>query len=283
MAKIQPISLERMNNGAHFQFVSLIREGAEADETVKEKAASKLNAFAAAVENEDECMIITRKSFATDHIVVWDGACCSVYGIYKRAVMGYLDYPVKEIADSAKVLNQHLIDYAIETQMQLDRKTALFTNLIHDLTTTYTEQVEALSFTSFVTHMQEANENVKKYMKERLLERKEKESGAMKAAKTKTSNAYRDFVEYINALSVISTEGEYDDFVSYANTVIKHYKQEVLGVNPSTDEDPDGDEPEDDRPVIPDEGETDEPEGPEEETDEEDKGDEEEEDRPPIE
>lgn len=62
MKQIEDISLPRMNNGAHFTFVSNILARAEADTAVKEKAANLVTALHDALAVEDEALKISQKA-----------------------------------------------------------------------------------------------------------------------------------------------------------------------------------------------------------------------------
>ena len=72
MKEISTISLERMNNGAHFLYVSNILVRAEADPKVKTKAAAQVAALKAAVAQEGEDLKISQKSLLTDDIAKAD-------------------------------------------------------------------------------------------------------------------------------------------------------------------------------------------------------------------
>ena len=88
MKEIYDINIQRMNNGAHFTFVSNILARAEADTTVKGKASELVSNFKAAVE-------------------------------------AFLAMPIADMAQAAKVLAQHIKDYKINTAGQLDKETGL--------------------------------------------------------------------------------------------------------------------------------------------------------------
>lgn len=72
MKEINDINIQRMNNGAHFTFVSNILTRAEADTTVKAKASELVSNFKAAVAAEDEALKISQKSLLTDDIAKAD-------------------------------------------------------------------------------------------------------------------------------------------------------------------------------------------------------------------
>ena len=58
MKEIYDINIQRMNNGAHFTFVSNILARAEADTAVKGKASEFVSNFKVAVAAEDEALKI---------------------------------------------------------------------------------------------------------------------------------------------------------------------------------------------------------------------------------
>ena len=53
MSEITTLSLERLNNGAHFLFISNVLARAEADANVKSKLCAQIVSLKAAMEQED--------------------------------------------------------------------------------------------------------------------------------------------------------------------------------------------------------------------------------------
>ena len=226
---ISSISLERMNNGAHFMYVSYVLTRAEANETVADKAAVYLNAFKTAVEKEDEVLRLSQKNLLSDSIAEADAERDSVYLSYKNAVKVFLKLPMEEMAGAAKVLNQNLKDYAIDPKMQLDKESGLLKNLITDLEGKYKAEVEILSLTSIVARLKEANEKVVALMLQRDTESSTKIVGALKAARVVTDEAYRLFVRMVNSLAMVEGDTEYASFIDEMNAQILRYRREVLG------------------------------------------------------
>lgn len=229
MKEIGTINLHRMNNGAHFLYVSNVLTRAEADTKVSEKAAAQVSALKTAVTQEDRDLKLSRKSLLTDDIAQADHDRDQLYIGYKQAVKGFLNLPVENLAQAAKVLNQHIIDYAIDPQEQLDKETGMLVNFLADLEGKYAEQVSALSLTPFVTALKEANERVRTFTADRTEERMTQTVGALKASRKASDEAYRALVKWVNALALIEGETEYADFIDYVNTEITHYKREVIG------------------------------------------------------
>lgn len=241
MKEINPISLERMNNGAHFLYVSNILARAEADTKVNTKASAQVAALKAAVAQEDEDLKISQKSLLTDDIAKADAERDALYSGYKKAVAGFLNLPVEAMAQAAKVLNQHLKDYGILPQMQLDRETGLLINLITDLEGKYKTEVETLSLTPFVTNLKAANERVRTLTTSRTDEKMGVTVGALKTSRKASDDAYRMLVKMVNALAFVEGETDYVPFIDYVNAEIVHYKREVLGVKAAAANTTDGD------------------------------------------
>lgn len=234
MKEIQDISLPRMNNGAHFTFVSNILARAEADSKVKAKAAELVTALKEAVAAEDEALKISQKSLLTDEIAKADSDRDALYAGYKKAVEGFQAMPIADMAKAAKELAQHIKDYRISTTDQLDKETGLLVNFIADLETKFATQVATLSLTAFVTNLKEANERVRTLTLQRTEDRMTQPVGAMKAARAASDEAYRQLVKMVNALALVFGEADFADFIDYVNTEIVHFKREVLNQKAST-------------------------------------------------
>lgn len=228
MKEIYDINIQRMNNGAHFTFVSNILARAEADTAVKGKASELVSNFKVAVAAEDEALKISQKSLLTDDIAKADIDRDALYAGYKKAVEAFLAMPIADMAQAAKVLAQHIKDYKINTAGQLDKETGLLVNFITDLEDNYSAQVAKLGLTAFVTNLKEANERVRMLTLQRTNEKMGVTVGALKAARTASDDAYRALVKMVNALALVYGEKDYTAFIDYANTEITHYKREVL-------------------------------------------------------
>ena len=227
--EILDINIQRMNNGAHFTFVSNILARAEADTAVKEKASELVSNFKTAVSTEDEALKISQKSLLTDDITKADSDRDALYAGYKKAVEGFLAMPIADMAQAAKILSQHIKDYKINTADQLDKETGLLVNFISDLEDKYAAQVAKLGLTAFVTNLKEANERVRTLTLQRTNEKIGITVGALKTARTASDDAYRALIKMVNALALVFGEKDYTSFIDYVNTEVTHYKREVIG------------------------------------------------------
>lgn len=235
MKKINTIDTHSLTNGAHYNFMEAIYTNLNSILLYGEKLRTELPAFKTALDNEDAVLVLSRKSNKTDEIANADKARDNAYVGYKYAVKGFTYLGSGAQYEAAKVLTQHLTDYQIDTQMSLSRQTGLMTNFIEDLESTYSEQVESLGLTPFVTMMKDGNEKVKAGLQSRDNERAGQTKAAMLSARADTDAAYQIIVDKINALYLVDTTNtdEYATTIDEINAQIKHYKEQELSKKPS--------------------------------------------------
>jgi len=228
MAEINGIDLAHMPNGAHYLFALDVLNKAKANEKVNERASSQVAVLEKKVTAEDDALKLTRKSLLTDEIKALDDKRDEMYSYYRKGVKAFVGAPLEDVATAAKELNQHMTDYAINPQMQLDKETGMLLNFTADLEGKYAEQVAKLGLTMYVTALKEANDKLHELTTERTDERALQVAGALKSARAETDEAYRALVKLVNALYIVEYDAAYDEFINYVNAEIKHYKEEVL-------------------------------------------------------
>lgn len=253
MKEIDDIYLGGINNGAHYLFLSNVTTRAEGDTHVKEKAGAQVNALRTCLTQEDADLKLSQKSMLSDEITKEDQVRDSLYRGYKKTVQGFLNLPVEEMANAAKVLNQHIKDYKIDPKMQLDRETGMLINFIADLESTYKKEVDILSLNAFVTNLKQSNERLHALTLQRTDERMTIPLGALKKSRKASDEAYRMLVKMVNALAMVEGDANYANFIDYVNTEITHYKREVLGQKAPAPKDETPETP-DETPETPDTG-----------------------------
>lgn len=234
MTEITTINLSGMPNGAHFTYHSnRVYPLANADTNVKSIAAAQLTAYHTAIQAEDEALKLSQKSLLSDDLAEADKQRDFVYNKFRNSVKSYLDFPEAEIALAAKALNQVLKDYAIEPTMQMDKETGLLINLIQDLEGKHAAHVTTLNLGLFVTQLKKYNEQAIALTASRTEERIGNTAGAMKAARQQVDDTYRQLIKVVNAYIIVEGDAKYKAFADYMNTLIREYKQNVLGQKPA--------------------------------------------------
>ena len=251
MIDIQKVDLVGMNNGAHYEFMKVVNDRFAAETTLSTNAAAKkaMEALAAALKEEDRCLVISRRNLITDDIRAADKTRDDIFRSLRKAINGFTEAPVADVAKAGKVLKQCVADYSINPAMQLDRETGLLHNFIADLETKHAAEVAKLGLTLYVAPLKEANAKVEQFIVDRTTAQSVIAAGELRAARLATDAAYRHLVKFVNALAMVSGTTDYDALAKFLNEHIDRFKHEVLpkkkkgGKKPS-----DGDKPGDKKP-----------------------------------
>lgn len=237
--QIDTIGLHGMTNDAHFMYMKDVENAMETDKVAKtmERIQANVAILKAAVDKEDEYLILSKKSQYTDKITTKDKERDSIFRGYRTAVKGLLRMPVADMAKAAADLWQHLKDYDIDPNMQLERETARIMNLVDDLDTKYAAQVRKLSLQPYVDALKAANDRVNELLATRTDDRAQQIAGALQKARVASDEAYLDAVCLINAIVVMGTDKDLTPLINYLNANIKRYKQEVMKKTKTKDDD----------------------------------------------
>ena len=230
VVEIAQIQLSHLNNGAHFQFMKNVSDRLATDTKIKENAVGQaaIKALADALVVEDKCLVLSQKSLLTDEIIKADKERDTLFAGYRTAVKGFLNMPVADLAKHAQQLWQHLVDYAIDPKMQLERETGLITNLCTDLAGEYATQVQALGLKPYVDALKTANERVETLLVQRTANNSTKVIGALAAARRTSDDAIRNLIKVVNALAILGKPADYTAFIDFMNTLIKRYKEQAM-------------------------------------------------------
>lgn len=222
--------LSHLNNGAHFQFIKNVSDRLDTDTKIKENAVGQavIKALTEALATEDKYLVLSQKSLLTEEIAHADKERDTLFTGYRTAVKGFLNMPVAALAKNARELWQHLADYAIDPQMQLERETGLITNLCTDLVGKYATQVQALGLKAYVDALKTANERVETLLVQRTTDNSTKVVGALRTAREASDKAFRNLSKVVNALAILGNPADYSAFIDFMNTLIKRYKEQAI-------------------------------------------------------
>ena len=230
VVEIVQTDFSHLNNGAHFQFIKNVSDRLATDTKIKENAVGQavIKALTEALTTEDKYLVLSQKSLLTDEIAHADKERDTLFTGYRTAVKGFLNMPIAALAKNARELWQHLADYAIDPQMQLERETGLITNLCTDLVGKYATQVQALGLKAYVDALKTANERVETLLVQRTTDNSTKVVGALRTAREASDKAFRNLSKVVNALAILGNPADYAAFIDFINTLIKRYKEQAI-------------------------------------------------------
>ncbi|MDR0988074.1 MAG: DUF6261 family protein [Prevotellaceae bacterium] len=234
MQKVVSFPITRLNNGVHALYTSETVKRAKSDPIVAKRMSLEIEAFEKAVEQEESLLKLSSKSLLTAEIVAADKQRVTLFTSLHKVANSYLT--VLELAPSATAVVQVIRNYNINVEGQLDQKSGLMGNLIHDCQTTYAADIGRIGLTELVSDLASANQRVIDLMEQRDTDRKDHVNGALRSARKATDAAYHYFIETLNAHVQLEGESGYADFISYLNSVILRYRHEIFhqkGKHPS--------------------------------------------------
>ena len=150
--QIGSINLPAFTNDAHFIYMKDVEETMEGTEAVKAipNVKTAVAVLKVAVAEEDKYLMLSKKSPFTAQLAAKDKERDSLLRGYRSTVKGFLRMPTASMAHAATELWQHLKDYNIDPDMQLERETSRIMNLVDDLHMKYSAQVTLLGLSGYV-------------------------------------------------------------------------------------------------------------------------------------
>ena len=227
--QIEDFRVESLDNGSHFAYHTTVVGWAKADTHVAAKFPTFINPYDTALGEEDRVIKTSPKNMLTDDIAASDQLRDELYRSYRDIVKAMDGIAIPEMAAAAKILQQHIKDYRINVYAQLDKETGNLLNFTNDLKGKYAEQVAALNLTNIVEKLAEANEQTAELLRQRDIANKNREVGATKRARGSVDKAYRNLIQMVNAHALVEGEADYADFIDQVNSLIRRYRQQVLG------------------------------------------------------
>ncbi|MDR0989557.1 MAG: DUF6261 family protein [Prevotellaceae bacterium] len=227
MKKFIGITLGKFNRGAYFDFMTKIYALLAANPQIAKKAAALLALFAAAIAQVDAALAIKRKSEYTAEIAELNVQRHALLAALKAAVRGFLH--IASTQKEATELGQLFKDYGIRRKMQLNQATGLFSNLIADLEGEFAPSIKKMNLQTFVTNLKTANTQLQQLSEERLDDYNANGTARLVEARKNADAAYRQVLDYVEALVQVEGETNYAATIDRVNTEIKHFKQDALG------------------------------------------------------
>lgn len=228
MKQINGITLTALTNGAHIEFMNRVSAIINADDTAKTKLEKYFTPFAAALKKESDDFKTSTKSLKTDEIAEADRLRDKYYNALKNMIKGFVDSPLEEMAAAAKVVNQIVKDYNINTQGQIDKETAELANFIRDLRDEHADEVAKLGLSIYLNALNEQNEKLRDAAADRQAEKEAIVVGASKKNRTATDEQFRLLSKLANSYAFIEGDDALGSVIDKINLEIKHYKEQAI-------------------------------------------------------
>lgn len=221
---IDAFQIELLTQGASFQYQKDMLERAKKVQFIVEQFAQDLNEWEQAFMVLDVKLKISQKSLISDEIRKADEERDDAYRKYRKGINAFIDFPISDKAEAARILSQHLKDYNIQVTWELTRQTGMISSLLQDLHNKYSNYVKILGMKPVVDLLEDANNRVRNLIQDRNNEKAGRNNGETRTARRDSEQQYRSFVEVLNAYSLINGAAEIGEFIDQQNAEIRRLK-----------------------------------------------------------
>lgn len=233
---ISSISLVRLPNGGHYRFMLAVLKLAKENTTLSSRLAKQVTALENAIAEEEAQSNVSQKSPLTDQIAALDDLRDKLITGYKYLVKAFTYLPSGTEMESAKRLQQHLVDCQIDPLAQLDVETGKLILFSKDLTTKYATDVENIHAGPFSSQLKETNDLLDELLSERDKADAKVTVGGLKKARKVSDEAYRTLTRKVTALAELEEDDEVAGFITTLNQIIDRFKDELTSRPSGSDE-----------------------------------------------
>lgn len=224
MKKIILFDLHLLHNEEHFQFHFDVKKLFEAYTPEKLSIGSLYPVYESAFEEEVNVLQLERSSDINKNITESDAFRNQLYQGFvwlQEAHTLHADHAVQE---SARRIGSVLEKYGDVRTLNYSQESTAISNLIQELKNNYSAELYAIGGKQWLASLAEANDEFITQFGNDSTEDADRVSGIMRNAREIIDPLYAAFIAQINALTIITGEANYAEFIYQLNNYINHYK-----------------------------------------------------------
>jgi hypothetical protein len=224
--KIEKIHSNHLSHALHLQFAGEAKELIEKHDPNTLRVAPQFDVFRVAVEREDLCYKIIRKSELSAEKEECDHRRDAILvGINDalRAALRHFDGGVTAAAKRLKVLIAGYNQPKPIGDLPYDAETATIVNLLQELNGKYAADVQITGLTHWVAELESRNNEFERLAKAYNEQTAEKPPFKIKDVRKEVDAASNNILHVLNAWIITEGEAAYTAFATEINTLTKHY------------------------------------------------------------
>jgi len=222
--KIPKLDTHSLRNNAYFQFHTEFRDLIVQHNAETLKIKPLFDGYLPIYNKVDDAIKKIVKSEFTAKIHEADKARDEIYLGMAEIITAnhrHFDKNIKQAAERLKILFD---TYGKVANKPLNEETSAIYNILQELKSKYTDDVESVGLTKWVTELESRNKTFEGLVKERFDETASRTTDIdMKQARSQLDDVYKTIVERINALAVVDGVATYEAFIKTLNAVIAKY------------------------------------------------------------
>ena len=178
-----------------------------------------------AYEDEIQLLDLIRKSEFTQEIVKQDEERDNIFFGFKSAVNSAKVHHDRSLRPTAEKINFVLDRYGNIARKRFNEETAAIDDLIRELRSSKMEEINVLKLNDWVLALERENNKFKQLISSRTEESAKMPTLRMVNARLIVDKLFRTIINYIEAVSVLSDNGKYDEFIKELNVTAQRYKK----------------------------------------------------------
>ena len=224
--KIIIINLARMVNEIHVQYHEVVRTFLERINLLELGLKPLFDLYLSAFNNEQEALLLIRKSELTARVSEQDRARDAIYRGFSDTVKGLRNHFDPEVHEPANRLWSVFLHYGNITQKTFDAQTAATNDMLRELRQPEMQQIiDDLNLTGWVEKMDEENQKFHQLMMQRYNEPTMQTPYRMKTARLETDKYYRAITVHIDNLALTANDDEnLNHIITELNAIVKRFK-----------------------------------------------------------
>ena len=228
--KIENIKSYLLSNALHLQFFIAVLDLIRKFGNVFSKVTAQTEILQAAVDKEDLCYKVVRKSDISAAKRKSDNERDTVVRGLKDAVKSSLRHFDANIRDAAQRIK--IVIDAYDTPKPLislpyDAETVAVNNLLQEFDGKYAADIRTTGLSAWVEELRARNNDFDALTKAYNEQQAEKPAFRPAGVRKDTDKAYQNIVAVINAMIILDGEDYYASFLAELNTLVKHYNDLV--------------------------------------------------------
>lgn len=225
MDTIRPITLARMRNNEHYQFMVDVANGIKKATSAALQLDTVYPAFTTAFAKLNATLLIDQGSVKTEQITALDLTRDRTWSALNERVKASLLSPIEAEVIAAKAVKRVFDLYGSVRNMSYNEESAAITNLIEDLEKTKNAaDCTTLGITAWVAALKQQNIDFQAMLESRNVELAGKDSGDVKAVRDEIDPVYQNIVKRINAQVALEIATPVTEtFIRELNQRIKYY------------------------------------------------------------
>ena len=219
MKQIKNLDLSRLRTEECFGFLQQVASLAK-DMLTVETDKAMVDAFVATVNTYDAALKQSTKNSKTAEMNAADAAADTAWRTARAYVKAMSSHPDAAVAAIGKTIYDLFVKFGDLASLGFHEEYGRYYNLLQELANVMEEDREAAAFDPWLENMDDCYRRFINLRDAKVSEDTAYQTGIVKESRTAAEEAYKAFVQRVNALCIVMGEETYAPFIDQVNVII---------------------------------------------------------------